>query len=170
MNTLAILAATLLQLGSGYNEVGVAGEVCAVQAATSNATASVTIKAIDVLTVYTNLTQKVVSFEPAWALTYTNFDGEASVSTNVVGRLDLGYFSTNGVTKIIAGPTRFDMPTTNEVFVAKVEAETWYNTNTIATLTCAEHFGSVSTNAYLFGGGLLVEGADEGDKINILIK
>lgn len=170
MNSLAILAATLLQLGGGYTNAGVAGEVVAIEAATSNATASVVVKSVESYTLYTNATAKVVSYEPAWALTYTNYDGEASVSTNVVGYLDLGYFTTNGVSKIIAGPTRFDMPTTNTVVTASVAAETYTATNELATISCTDHFGVAVTNAYLFGGALLIEGAEECDKINLLIK
>ena len=171
MNVLAIFAAALLQLGGGYNNAGVAGEVAAINAATSNATATVTVKSVESLTLYTNATQQVVTYEPAWRVTYTNYDGAASISTNVLGYLDWEAFkSTNGVQRIIGEPVRFDMAITNTVIVGQVAAQTFAKTNTLATVTTSGHFGTVSTNAFLFGGGILVDGAEPTDKINILIK
>lgn len=165
-----IILAAMLTLNPGFNNVGVAGEVVAIEAATSNATATVEVAAVNSLTLYTNVTEQVVSYDTAYALTYTNFDGEASIATNVLGYVDYDYFKTNGVSKIIAGPTRFDMPITNTVVKASVAAETYAVTNTIATVTTSAHFGQATTNAYIFGGGLYVTGAGEGDIIKVIYK
>lgn len=167
----SLILAALISLAPGYNNVGAAGEVVAIEAATSNATATVEIQAISSLTMYTNATAEVVTYEPAWKVTYTNYDGEASVTTNVVGKIDYSVFTTsNGVNQIIGTPSRFDLPTTNEVVTAQVAAETYVATNDIATITTSGHFGQTVTNAYIFGGGILVTGAEIGDKINIIIK
>ena len=112
---LSTILAALLTLQPGYNNTGAAGEVVAVSAATSNATATVAIKSVNTLTTYTNTTAQVVTFETAYALTYTNYDGAAAIATNVLGYVDYDYFKTNGVSKIIKGPVRFDLPTTNTV-------------------------------------------------------
>ena len=165
-----IILAAMLTLNPGFNNVGVAGEVVAIEAATSNATATVEVSAVNSLTLYTNVTEQVVSYDTAYALTYTNFDGEASIATNVLGYVDYDYFKTNGVSKIISGPTRFDMPITNTVVKASVAAETYAVTNTIATGTTSAHFGQATTNAYIFGGGLYVTGAGEGDIIRVIYK
>ena len=165
-----IILAAMLTLTGGYNNVGVAGEVVALEAATSNATATVEVQAVSRFTTYTNVTADVVSYETAYALTYTNYDGEASIATNVIGYVDYDYFKTNGVSKIIAGPTRFDMPITNTVVTATIAADTYTATNTIATITTADHFGSVTTNAYIFGGGIYISGAEEGDTIKLIYK
>lgn len=166
----SIILAALLTLNPGYNNPGVAGEVVAIEAATTNATATIAIKSVQSITAYTNATAQVVNFETAYALTYTNFDGSAAISTNVIGYVDYDYFKTNGVSKIISGPTRFDMPITNTVIVATLPAATYAKTNDLATVTTSAHFGNVTTNAFLFGDGILVTGAAEGDIINILIK
>ena len=165
-----IILAAMLALNPGYNNVGTAGEVVALNAATSNATATVTVSAVDSFTLYTNVTAEVISYETAYAITYTNYDGEAAISTNVIGYVDYDAFRTNGVSKIIKGPTRFDMPITNTVITAKVPAQTFTATNGLATISTADHFGSVTTNGYFFGGGIVVEGATDGDRINIIIK
>lgn len=166
----SIILAALLTLSPGYNNPGVAGEVVAIEAATTNAAATISISSVQSVTAYTNATAQVVNFETAFALTYTNFDGSAAISTNVVGWVDFDYFKTNGVSKIISGPTRFDLPITNTVVTATLPAETWAKTNALATITTSGHFGSVSTNAYLFGDAILVTGAADGDSIKILIK
>ena len=169
MNSIILLAA-LLTLNPGYNNPGVAGEVVAIEAATTNATATIAIKSVQSITAYTNATAQVVNFETAYALTYTNFDGSAAISTNVMGWVDYDYFKTNGVSKIISGPTRFDMPITNTVIVATLPAATYAQTNDLATVTTSAHFGNVTTNAFLFGDGILVTGAAEGDSIKVLLK
>ena len=169
MNSIILLAA-LLTLQPGYNNPGVAGEVVAIEAATTNATATIAIKSVQSITAYTNATAQVVNFETAYALTYTNFDGSAAISTNVIGWVDYDYFKTNGVSKIISGPTRFDMPITNTVIVATLPAATYAKTNDLATVTTSAHFGNVTTNAFLFGDGIFVTGAAEGDSIKVLLK
>ena len=166
----SIILAALLALNPGYNNPGVAGEVVAIEAATTNATATIDIKSVQSITAYTNATAQVINFETAYALTYTNYDGSAAIETNVIGWVDYDYFKTNGVSKIISGPTRFDMPTTNTVITATLPAATYAKTNDLATVTTSAHFGSVVTNAYLFGDGILVTGAAEGDSIKVLIK
>jgi hypothetical protein len=166
----SIILAALLTLNPGYNNPGVAGEVVAIEAATTNATATIAIKSVQSITAYTNATAQVVNFETAYALTYTNYDGSAAISTNVIGYVDYDYFKTNGVSKIISGPTRFDMPITNTAIVATLPAATYAKTNDLATVTTSAHFGNVTTNAFLFGDGILVTGAAEGDSIKVLLK
>ena len=166
----SIILAALLTLQPGYNNPGVAGEVVAIEAATTNATATIAIKSVQSITAYTNATAQVVNFETAYALTYTNYDGAAAIATNVIGYVDYDYFKTNGVSKIISGPSRFDMPITNTVIVATLPAATYAKTNDLATVTTSAHFGNVTTNAFLFGDGILVTGAAEGDSIKVLLK
>ena len=166
----SIILAALLTLQPGYNNPGVAGEVVAIEAATTNATATIAIKSVQSITAYSNITAQVVNFETAYAITYTNYDGSAAISTNVIGYVDYDYFKTNGVSKIISGPTRFDMPITNTVIVATLPAATYAKTNDLATVTTSAHFGNVKTNAFLFGDGILVTGAAEGDTIKVLVK
>ena len=166
----SLILAALLTLNPGYNNPGVAGEVVAIEAATTNATATIAIKSVQSITAYTNATAQVVNFETAYALTYTNYDGAAAIATNVLGYVDYDYFKTNGVSKIISGPTRFDMPITNTVIVATLPAATYAKTNDLATVTTSAHFGNVTTNAFLFGDGILVTGAAEGDSIKVLLK
>lgn len=167
----SIILAALLALQPGYNNPGVAGEVVAIEAATSNATATVALKSVQSFTTYTNATAQVVNFETAYALTYTNYDGAAAISTNVIGYVNYADFkTTNGVNKIISGPTRFDMPITNTVITATVPAATYAKTNDLASVTISSHFGSVVTNGYLFGDGILVTGAAPGDQIKVLLR
>lgn len=169
MNSIILLAA-LLTLNPGYNNPGAAGEVVAIEAATTNATATIAIKSVQSITAYTNATAQVINFETAYALTYTNYDGSAAIETNVIGWVDYDAFKTNGVSKIISGPTRFDMPITNTVITATLPAATYAKTNDLATVTTSAHFGNVTTNAFLFGDGILVTGAAEGDQIKVLLK
>jgi len=167
----SIILAALLTLNPGYNNPGVAGEVVAIEAATTNATATVAIKSVNTLTTYTNTTAQVVTFEAAWRVAYTNFDGNAAITTNVVGYLDWDAFKTNGVSKIIGDPARFDLPTTNTVVTGKAISGFYAATNDIGSVTTSAHFGQAAiTNKVLLGGGILVTGAAEGDIINLLIK
>ena len=80
---LSIILAALLPLAPGYNNTGAAGEVVAASAATSNATATVAIKSVNTLTTYTNTTAQVVTYEDAWRVVYTNFDGNASIEAKI---------------------------------------------------------------------------------------
>ena len=167
----SIILAALLTLYPGYNNPGVAGEVVAIEAATTNATATIGIKSIQSITAYTNLTAQVVTFESAWKVVYTNFDGSAAITTNVVGYLDWDAFKTNGVSKIIGDPVRFDLPTTNTVVTGQAISGYYAATNDIGTVATSAHFGQAAvTNKVLLGGGVLVTGAAEGDIINLLIK
>lgn len=166
----SIILAALLALNAGYNNPGAAGEVVAIEAATSNAAATVTLKTVKSYTVYTNATAQVVGYETAFALVYTNFDGAAAISTNVIGYVDYDAFKTNGVSKIISGPSRFDMTVTNTVVVGQLPAETYAETNDLASVTTSGHFGSATTNAYLLGDAILVDGAADGDQIKVLVK
>ena len=169
---LSTILAALLTLQPGYNNTGAAGEVVAVSAATSNATATVAIKSVESLTTYTNTTAQVVTFEAAWKVVYTNFDGSAAITTNVVGYLDWDAFkATNGVQRIINDPVRFDMPITNTVVTGSAISGYYAATNDIGSVTTAAHFGQAAiTNKVLFGGGVLVTGAADGDIIKILIR
>ena len=169
---LSTILAALLTLAPGYNNTGAAGEVVAVSAATSNATATVAIKSVDALTTYTNTTAQVVTFEAAWRVVYTNFDGEAAITTNVVGYLDWDAFKwTNGVQRIINDPVRFDLPTTNTVVTGQAISGFYAATNDIGTVTTSAHFGQAAiTNKVLFGGGVLVTGAAPGDQIKVLLR
>ena len=162
--------AALLSLSPGYNNPGVSGEVVAIEAATSNAAATVALKTVATFTTYTNATAKVIRYETAYALTYTNYDGSAAISTNVIGFVDYNAFQTNGASKIVAGPVRFDLPITNTVITARLPAATYAKTNDIASVTTSGHFGSVTTNAYLFGDGIIVTGASDGDSIKVIYK
>lgn len=162
--------AALLTLSPGYNNPGVSGEVVAIEAATSNAAATVALKTVQTFTVYTNETAQTISYETAYAITYTNFDGSAAISTNVIGYVDYSAFRTNGVSKILTGPTRFDLPITNTVVVASVAAATYTKTNDLASVTTSGHFGSATTNAFLLGDAILVTGTTDGDSIKVLVK
>lgn len=167
----SIILAALFTLSPGYNNPGVAGEAVAFEAATTNAAATIAIKSVQSVTAYTNATAQVVKFETAYAIVYTNFDGSAAIATNVVGWVDYDAFkTTNGVNKIISGPTRFDMPITNTVIVATLPSATYAKTNDVTTITTSGHFGSATTNVYLLGDALLVTGAADGDIIKVLVK
>ena len=167
-----LILAALLTLSPGYNNPGASGEIVAVEAATSNTTATVAVKSVDCLTLYTNMTAEVVTFESAWKVTYTNYDGSAAIETNVVGHLDWDDFKgTNGVQRIIGEPVRFDLATTNTVVTGEAIAAQYFATNDIASVTTSGHFGQAAvTNKFLLGSGLLVTGAEEGDTVKILIK
>lgn len=167
-----LILAALLALSPGYNNPGVSGEVVAIEAATSNAAATVAVKCVDTLTLYTNTTAQVVNYESAWRVTYTNYDGNAAISTNVVGYLDWDAFkATNGVQRIIGEPVRFDLPTTNTVVTGRAISALYAATNDIASVTTSGHFGQVAiTNKFVLGGALLVTGATPGDSVKILIK
>lgn len=167
----SLILAALIMLNPGYNDPGVAGEIVAIEAACTNATATVSIKSVQSITAYTNATAKVISYETAYALTYTNFNGAAAISTNVVGYVDYDYFKTNGVSKIVSGPTRFDMPITNIVVTGQLPKATYAKTNNLATLSVSGHFGSATNlNTAILGDALLVTGAGEGDIIKVLVK
>ena len=168
----SLILAALLTLNPGYNNPGAAGEVVAIEAATSNATATVALKSVSALTTYTNATAQVVTFEAAWRVVYTNFDDTAAITTTVVGYLDWDAFKwTNGVQRIIGDPVRFDLPTTNTVVTGQAISGYYAATNDIGTVTTSAHFGQAAiTNKVLFGDGILVTGAAEGDSIKVLLK
>ena len=114
------------------------------------------------------------TYNPETGITQTrvaSFEYTYPTTTNVVGAIDWDAFTdTNGVSRIIGEPQRFDMPFTNTVVTAQVAAETYTATNTIATVTTSDHFGTTVTNAFLFGGGIYVGGAEDGDIIRLIYK
>ena len=66
------------------------------------------------------------------------------------GYVDYDYFKTNGVSKIIQGPVRFDMPITNTVVTGQAISGFYAATNDIGSVTTSAHFGQAAiTNKVL---------------------
>ena len=96
----------------------------------------------------------------------------ATITTNVVGEIDYSAFvDTNGVSIIIGEPVHFDMPITNTVVTGLAPSATYTATNALGTVSTTNHFGTATlSGAYLFGGGVFVDGASEADKVNVIVK
>lgn len=166
-----LILAALVAVSPGENPSGAAaGEIAAVRLAATSSTA-LTLSKIETFETYTNIYADVISHETAYAITYTNFDGQAAISTNVVGYVDYDEFKTNGVSKIIAGPTRFDLPITNAVVSGEAVASSIVATNAILSATVNGFTVISPTNAWWFGGGsFLLTPADAPASASIIIR
>ena len=171
MHFCALILAALVAVAPGENPSGAAaGEIAAVRLAATSST-NLTLSTVETFATYTNTYADVVSYETAYAITYTNFDGEASISTNVIGYVDYAYFQTNGVSKILTGPTRFDLPITNAVQTGEALAAFVTATNDIITATVNGFEVYTPTNLWWFGGGsFLLTPADAPASASIIIR
>lgn len=166
-----LILAALVAVAPGENPSGAAaGEIAAVRLAATSSTA-LTLSKIESFATYTNTYEDVVYYETAYAISYTNFDGQAAISTNVIGYVDYDYFKTNGVSKILTGPTRFDLPITNSVQTGEAVASLVTATNEILSATVNGFSVIAPTNAWWFGGGsFLLTPADAPASASIIIK
>ena len=166
----SLILAALVTVSPGETPSGAAaGEIAAVRLAATSSTA-LELSKIETFTQFTNVYAEAIHYETAFALTYTNFDGEAAIETNVLRYVDYDYFKTNGVSKIIAGPVRFDLPVTNIVAVGEAPGETVTVTNSILSAT-VDGFTTLSpTNVWWFGGSFLLTPADASAQADIIIK
>ena len=172
MHIFALILAAVVTVSPGETPSGAAaGEIAAVRLK-STSSADLELSMIETFTQFTNVYDEVVSYEPAFALTYTNFNGEAAISTNVLGRVDYDFFRTDaGVSKIIAGPTRFDLAVTNVVKVGEAPGPSVSVTNSIITATVDGITTLNPTNVWWFGGGtFLLTPDDASAQADILIK
>ena len=168
----SLILAALVTVSPGETPSGAAaGEIAAVRLKATSST-ELELSMIESFTQFTNVYDEVVTYEPAFALTYTNYDGQAAISTNVLGYLDYDYFRTDsGASKIIAGPTRFDLAVTNLVEVGEAPATTVTVTNAIISATVDGITTLNPTNVWWFGGGsFLLTPADASAQADILIK
>ena len=172
MHFLALILAALVTVSPGETSSGAAaGEIAAVRLKSTSST-ELELSMIESYTEFTNVYDEVVTYEPAFALTYTNYDGQAAISTNVLGYVDYDYFRTEGgVSKIIAGPTRFDLAITNLVEVGEAPATTVTVTNSIISATVDGITTLNPTNVWWFGGGsFLLTPEDASAQADIIIK
>lgn len=170
MHFCALILAALVTVAPGETPSGAAaGEIAAVRLSSPTSTA-IELSKIETFTEFTNVYADVVHFETAFALTYTNFDGEAAIETNVLKYVDFDYFKTNGVSKIIDGPVRFDLPVTNSVAVGEAPGETVTVTNSIISETVQGIETFAITNLWWFGGSWLLTPDDAAIQADVLIK
>lgn len=166
----SLILAALVTVSPGETPSGAAaGEIAAVRLAATSSTA-LELSKIETFTQFTNVLAEAIHYETAFALTYTNFDGQAAISTNVLKYVDYDYFKTNGVSKIIAGPTRFDLPITNVVAVGEAPGPTVTVTNAIISATVNGITTLSPTNVWWFGGSFLLTPADASAQADIIIK
>ena len=166
----SLILAALVTVAPGETPSGAAaGEIAAVRLASPTSTA-IELKTVETFSQFTNVYAETIHYETAFALTYTNFDGEAAIETNVLKYVDYDYFKTNGVSKIIAGPVRFDLPVTNIVAVGEAPGETVTVTNTILSETVQGIETFAITNRWWFGGAWLLTPDDAAIQADILIK
>lgn len=166
----SLILAALVTVSPGETPSGAAaGEIAAVRLAATSSTA-LELSKIETFTQFTNVYAEAIHYETAFALTYTNFDGEAAIETNVLRYVDYDYFKTNGVSKIIAGPVRFDLPVTNIVAVGEAPGETVTVTNSILSATVDGFTTLNPTNVWWFGGSFLLTPEDASAQADIIIK
>lgn len=172
MHFCALILAALVTVSPGETPSGAAaGEIAAVRFKSTSST-ELELSMIESFTEFTNVYDEVVTYEPAFALTYTNYDGQAAISTNVLGYVDYDDFKTeSGVSKIIAGPTRFDLAVTNLVQVGEAPGPTVTATNSIISATVDGITTLSPTNVWWFGGGsFLLTPEDASAQADIIIK
>lgn len=113
------------------------------------------------------------SYDPATDTTISkvgSFSFNGATPTNFVGYVDYDALVAAG-TPVVGEPQRYDMAITNEVVTGQAIADVYVATNDLATITTTNHFGAATVGStYIFGGGIYVDGAADGDKINIIIK
>lgn len=170
----AVALAEVFALRPGINAVPAArGQFLAADAATTNASATVTIKALRNVASYTNTYKTVTTPHEVFSFTYTNFDGNASIATNVWDSFSYSdWVWTNGASKIVGPVTPSMTNVTETVQDGRALVAFWTVTNDLVTISASGHYGSASpeTTTFVFTGDYLVGGASEDDSIFIIVK
>lgn len=177
MATAATLCAAALAdvfaLKPGLNSLAAArGELAAADAVTTNASASIAVKSVRTVYAYTNAYAEVTTAHEVFSFTYTNYDGNAAISTNVWDSFSYDDWKTNGVSKIIGNVAVSTTNTVSTVPDGRRISETFVVTNDLVTISASGHYGSASpeSTTYVLGGQYLVTGASDDDVITIFIK
>lgn len=165
-------AATPVRLHPGSNPCP-AGEVVAFEAVTVSNTAPISVKQIltvaDSVPVYSNL----VTDATQYSFTLTNWNGSASVSTNVLNNFSYSdWIDAGGTNHLASAVTVTTVPVTNSYLVGTTTANPFTRERTLFSASTASHILNVSTNGvYLSGAGqLTLTGATDDDLIFIFLK
>lgn len=177
MATAAVLCSAALAdvfaLKPGLNSIAAAkGQLTAVEALTTNASATVAVKSVRTVYAYTNAFAEVTKRHEIFSFAYTNFDGNAAITTNVWDTFDYDDWTTNGVSKIVGPVSTSVTNVTETVPDGRRVSQTFVVTNDLATVTASGHYGIASPESatYVLGGEYLVTGSGEDDVVTILIK
>ena len=172
MMSVAALA-DVFALKPGLNSLAAArGELAAADAVTTNASASIAVKSVRTVYAYTNAFVDVTSTHEVFSFVYTNFDGNASISTNVWDSFSYDDWMTNGVSMIVGPVTPSTTNVTETVPDGRRISEVFTVTNDLVTITASGHYGSASpeSTTYVLGGQYLVTGSGEDDVVTIYFK
>lgn len=184
--TLSILAAfaafvavaDVLTLRPGMNTLPPGGKIVAAEAVTANASATVAIKAVATVTAYTNAYASVANPHVCFTFAYTNYNGAASVKTNVLDSLVYADWQTNlvsgGVTstvsRILGNVVSTTTNITESVLIGRLPSQSYTLTNSLMSISASSHRGTVTNAAYWLTGDLLVTGAGDDDVIRIYVE
>lgn len=172
MMSVAALA-DVFALKPGLNSIAAArGQLAAVEALTTNASATVAVKSVRTVYAYTNAFAEVTTTHEVFSFVYTNFDGNAAIATNVWDSFSYDDWQTNGVSMIVGPVTPSTTNVTETVPDGRRVSQTFMVTNDLATVTASGHYGIASPESatYVLGGEYLVTGASGDDAITIYIK
>lgn len=160
-----------LKPGLSANSAAV-GKLVFADAISTNASATVAIKGIKTVYSYTNAFKNVTTPHEVYTFTYTNYDGNAAITTNVWDSFSYADWTTNGVSKIIGNVAVSTTNTTETVPDGRRVAATFAKTNDLASISVSGHYGSTAPESavYVTGGQYLVTGASDDDSVTIILE
>ena len=167
----ALGAATPVTLRLGENAPP-AGEVVALEAITTNATAAVKVVRVVSVLSYTNVTAYSIKEGVMYYFGLTNWHDVAYVPTNSWNRFDFADWTALGTNHVV-GPIVASNTVLTNAFTTLVPGEKFWITNALFNASAANHYLMATNPAtrFLSGSGkLVVTGASPEDRLTIFIR
>ena len=164
--------AEVVALRPGANPCPV-GKVLAIEAVTAYATPTVKVQQVESVSLYTNAFEDVVSTHTAYSFSLTNWNGVASVSTNVLDRFTLSDWIVNGTNHVVGAVYESRVSVTNTVACARLPSATYVVTNSLFSTAASNHrlAATPAQTTYLMGNGtLILSGVEPEDSVFILVE
>ena len=164
--------AEVVALRPGANPCPV-GKVLALEAVTAYATPTVKVEQVESVALYTNVFADVVSTHTSYSFSLTNWNGVASVSTNVLDRFTLSDWVVDGTNHVVGAVYESRVPVTNTVVAARLPSATYAVTNSLFSTAASNHrlVATPAQTTYLMGNGsLILSGVEPEDPVFILVE
>ena len=166
------IAATAVKLSPGANPCP-EGELVGIEAVTVSNTAPIAVKhtltVAKSIPVYANIVRDATLY----SFTLTNWNGSASVSTNVLNRFSYkDWIDAGGTNHLVGAVSASTVSVTNSVMVGVASTNHFTRLKTLFSASTSSHVLNVSTNGvWLSGAGeITLDGATADDSVYIFVK
>lgn len=164
--------ADAIVLHPGINECP-AGQMVALEAITGNASPSIKLEQIYNVSLYTNAYMDVETIHTAYYFQLTNWNGEASITTNVLDRFNRSDWIIDGTNHVVGSVYEYYAFVTNQALIGRLPSQTFSVTNSLISTNAINHrlYTAPQNTVWLSGAGhLLLSGIEPEDIATLIIK